>query len=90
MANAFISMISFKNNKDILDLGLTDCDYQELQEYINEIKLDQNLNYWSNEEEKFLIENYPTKGQRYCAEALNKSLAAISTKARLLNISMDK
>ena len=90
MATAFLSMISFKSSKTVLELGLTAADYQELQEYVTSIKMDPTLNYWTPEEEQFLLKNYPISGQRYCAEALNKSLTAISAKANVLGIAMDK
>lgn len=38
MANAFISMIGFKFNKNLLELGLSEADYNELQDKILDIK----------------------------------------------------
>lgn len=45
MANAFISMIGFKSNKNLLELGLSEADYDELQSKILNIKNSANTNY---------------------------------------------
>ena len=90
MANAFLSMIAFKHSNTLLDLGLTEQDYLELQIKVDVIRSDSTLNYWKPAEINFLIENYPDKGQRFCAEKLNKSLTAISAKASQLELSVSK
>lgn len=45
MANAFISMIGFKSNKNLLEFGLSEADYNELQNKILSIKNSANTNY---------------------------------------------
>lgn len=90
MANAFLSMIAFKYSSTLLDLGLTEQEYLELQANAELVRADPNLNYWKPEEIKFLLENYPSKGQRFCAEKLNKSLTATSAKANQLGLVMTK
>lgn len=86
MANAFISMIGFKSNKNLLEFGLSEADYNELQSKILSIKNSADTNYWTSEEVAFLKANYSAKGQRYCAEKLNKKIAAISEKASKLGL----
>lgn len=90
MANAFLSMIAFKYSNTLLDLGLTEQEYLDLQAKADLVKDDPNLNYWKTAELEFLIENYPIKGQRFCADSLNKSLSAISSKANQLGLNMNK
>ena len=42
---------------------------------------------WTEEEDKFLIENYPIKGATYCSENLeNRTLEAVRSRAKLLNL----
>lgn len=92
MANAFISMIAFKNlsKEALLSFGLSDNEYLELQEKVEIIKQDKNLNYWKAEDDLFLINNYAANGQRYCAIHLGRSLKAVSSRASDLGLTMDK
>lgn len=92
MANAFISMVALKKlSKDtLLAIGLTIQDYDELQLKIEHLKQDSNLHYWKAEEDEFLIENYAANGQRYCAEKLNRTLKAVSSRASDLGLIMNK
>lgn len=92
MANAFVSMIAFKNlSKDtLLTFGLTEADYSELQLKIEKLRQDKALNYWKAEDDEFLIKNYANNGQRYCAEHLGRSLKAVSSRASDLGLVMNK
>lgn len=92
MANAFVSMIAFKKlSKDtLLTFGLNEAEYSELQLKIEELRQDKALNYWKTEDDEFLIKNYASKGQRYCAEHLGRSLKAVSSRATDLGIIMNK
>lgn len=92
MANAFVSMIAFKNlSKDtLLTFGLTENEYNELQLKIEKLRQDKALNYWKAEDDEFLIKNYANNGQRYCAEHLGRSLKAVSTRASDLGLIMNK
>jgi ASC-1-like (ASCH) protein len=44
---------------------------------------------WTTEEEKFLIENYPKYGIRYCMNELNRGKRSIEVRARKLKIYYD-
>lgn len=41
---------------------------------------------WSNEEEKFLMENYPKYGAKYCSMMLNRTIVGVRVRAKLLKI----
>jgi len=44
--------------------------------------------FWTEQEQQFLINNYPTKGGQFCAEQLNRTINSIVKKARRLNLSV--
>ena len=90
MANAFISMIGFKATKDLLAFGLSEAEYIDLQEKVLSVKNSAKTSYWSAEEITFLKENYSSKGQRYCADNLGRSLGAISSKASELELKIGR
>ena len=90
MAKAFISMIGFKATKDLLAFGLSEAEYIDLQEKVLSIKNSAKTSYWSAEEITFLKENYSSKGQRYCADNLGRSLGAISSKASELELKIGR
>ena len=48
------------------------------------------LRSWTEEEERFLVQNYKSKGASFCKESLKKSLASIRMKAGRLGIGMDR
>lgn len=41
---------------------------------------------WTEEEERFLADNYPSRGALFCAQSLNKTEGSISSKAKALGI----
>ena len=45
---------------------------------------------WTEDEVKFLIENYPTHGKQWCAEKLNKTEPSIRAKAQKLGLRIDQ
>lgn len=45
---------------------------------------------WLDSEISWLVENYPSKGKKYCMEFLNKSEAQIRSKAARLNLKQNK
>lgn len=86
MANAFISMLGFKNFSDRLDIGLSESDYQDLQNKVNELKAELDNNFWSTDDLTFLVQNYSEYGQRYCADHLHRSIKSIASKASELEL----
>lgn len=65
-------------------------DFETIQLFYDNIISDPNNNLGAVNDIQFLIDNYPIYGQRYCAEKLNRSLGAVSTKAKNLGIKMNK
>jgi hypothetical protein len=45
---------------------------------------------WTKEKIGFLVENYPTKGGRFCADELNLSIKQIGSKVQKLNLVKDR
>jgi hypothetical protein len=43
-------------------------------------------NIWTESDIKFLVDNYPIKGNKYCAEYLGKSCNSVKTKASRLDL----
>lgn len=41
---------------------------------------------WTDEEEKFLIRNYPKYGAKYCSDKLNRTIVGIRVRAKLLKV----
>src|SRR3954464_9278757 len=41
---------------------------------------------WTEEQEKFILENYKTKGLKFCYKALNKSKTSVGIKARRMDL----
>jgi hypothetical protein len=69
---------------------LSESDFTRIQQYLNDVANDEASRAWSQAEIDFLLANYQTKGQTYCAKALQKSKHAISAKASTLGLKMDK
>lgn len=43
-------------------------------------------NLWTNEEEKFLVDNYEKYGPKYCSERINRTIRGCQLKARKLKL----
>lgn len=81
-AVAFIRMI---RNEAKLANGLTDAEYEELQQYRNQVRQDSTL-YWSAEEDQWLIDNYSIKTIDECVEQLGRSTRSIQDRATSLGV----
>lgn len=69
----------------VVDLGLTETEYDLLQQYINDIK-NRSTRFWSHEQDEWLRQNRPTHTLRQCAEHLNKTFSAVSCRCNYLGI----
>ena len=64
----------------------SNTDYQEIWKYISEIKNDPKNNYFTKEEDEFLILNYFNLGSTKCAKILNRAVGSVSYRAKYLGL----
>ena len=69
-----------------IHIDMCTCTYEDILEYIDQIKNDESTNYFTSEEDQFLIENYYTLGNVVCAKHLNRPLGSVSTRAQYLGV----
>ena len=69
---------------------LSESDFELIQQYMNEVANDEASRAWSQTDIEFLVSNYRKKGQTFCANHLNRSKTAITSKATALGLKMDK
>lgn len=82
-----ISMVDTLASKATIIEGLPSKeDLAQMQQWRDHIQQDKDSQYWTAEEVAFLMDNYPTKGSVYCAEALGRSRSSVRAKAFLLNL----
>ena len=60
--------------------------FLELQKYYDDIRNDQDSKYYTDYEIKFIKENYPTYGARYCSNKLKRSIGSIQNEANVLGL----
>lgn len=74
------------NYKDgIIDVGITDREFEQLQQYINELRTDSTV-YWTAEQDEWLKQYRPKHTAKYCADYLGKTESAILTRCTQLGI----
>ena len=76
----------FINKKHhIVDVGLTDAEYELLQQYVSELRAT-NSRFWSLEQDNWLKQNRHSYTVKECAKYLGKSENAVLTRCNILNI----
>ena len=63
-----------------------ETNYQDILNYITEIKNDPKNNYFTQEEDEFLILNYFNLGNIKCAKILNRAVGSIGARAKYLGL----
>ena len=95
-ATAFLKQISalkrinekiFLNRKNhVVEVGLTDSEYELLQQYILEVKSDSSNLFWSLEQDEWLRQNRYSYTAKQCAEILDKTEKAILCRCNKLGL----
>lgn len=76
----------FLNKWDrIIDVGLTDEEYQVLQQYIEDIK-NSSSRFWSPEQDSWLKQNRYSYTVKQCAEVLGKTESAVRSRCKVLKL----
>lgn len=74
-----------KTNGEILSEGLTEAEYQEIENLRADL-VECSDYYWSSWEESWLKANYTKYSRAYCAQYLDKTVASIHRKAMTLKL----
>lgn len=74
-----------KNTRSIIEVGLTEEEYEVLQRYIEDIK-SSSQRFWSQEQDAWLKQNRYLYTVSQCAEILGKTESAIRSRCKVLKL----